>query len=59
METAALFFILAALAALVFAAKSEFSTPGNGIVMKAEGDGGSNGGSDDLGWGNGDVDLPF
>ena len=29
-------------------------------VMKAEGDGGSNsGGNDDLGWGSGDIDLPF
>ena len=59
MITASYLFAFAALAALVFVARQEFGRPGNDIVMKAEGDGGSNGGSDDLGWGGGDIDLPF
>lgn len=37
-----------------------FKTFKGSAVMKAEGDGGSNsGGNDDLGWGSGDIDLPF
>lgn len=36
-----------------------FNTPGNGIVMKAEGDGGSNSGGDSGGWDFSNDDLPF
>lgn len=51
---AALFFIFAALATATYAALN----PASGIVMKAEGDGGSGGGSD--GWDlPDDFDLPF
>lgn len=58
MITAAFLFCLVAVAALVFAAKQQFSTNG-GMAMKAEGDGGSNG-SDGGGWDlPGDYDLPF
>ena len=53
MMTAAILFFVVALAAMGLAAKNEFN-PGSGIVMKAEG----SGGSDDWG-GWDDNDLPF
>lgn len=58
--TAAILFFVVALAAMGLAAKNEFN-PGSGIVMKAEGSGGSDdwgGGSDEWG-GWDDNDLPF
>lgn len=55
--TAAILFSIVALAVLGIAAKNEFS-PSSGIVMKAEGDGGSGGGSDG-GWDFSNDDLPF
>jgi hypothetical protein len=60
MITASFLFLFAVVAALVLAAYLEFGgNPAKGIVMKAEGDGGSNssdsgGGFDDI-----DYDLPF
>ena len=52
----AVFTILAAVADVLFS----IPTIAGSIVMRAEGDGGSNsGGGDDLGWGSGDIDLPF
>lgn len=59
MMAAALLFSLAAIIVLRIAARSEFSTPENGIVMKAEGDGGSGSGGDNGGWDLSNDDLPF
>lgn len=59
MMAAALLFSLAAIIILAIAAKQEFSTPGNGIVMKAEGDGGSGSDGDSGGWDFSNDDLPF
>lgn len=58
MMTAAILFFVVALAAMGLAAKNEFN-PGSGIVMKAEGDGGSGGGGSDDWGGWDDTDLPF
>lgn len=57
---ATLNFLIAAATAIIAVTAFANATFGGRIVMKAEGDGGSNpGGNDDLGWGNGDDDLPF
>ena len=59
MITASFLFLFAVVAALVLAAYLEFGgNPAKGIVMKAEGDGGSNG-SDSGGFDDIDYDLPF
>ena len=59
MITASLIFGFVALAVVAAATFQEFSPKGS-IVMKAEGDGHSDPGSGDSGWGNGgDDDLPF
>lgn len=59
MITASLLFMAAAFVVLANAASVEFRDPADGIIMKAEGDGGSNSGSSDGGFGDIDYDLPF
>lgn len=52
--------LIAGATALIAVAALLGATFKGSAVMKAEGDGGSNsGGNDDLGWGSGDIDLPF
>jgi hypothetical protein len=60
MITASFLFLFAVVAALVLAAYLEFGgNPAKGIVMKAEGDGGSNGSDSGGGFDDIDYDLPF
>ena len=51
-----LVFLIAAVSVISALAAATFR---GGNVMRAEGDGGSGSGNDDLGWGSGDIDVPF